>query len=277
MITIKERPKNDLARNLKLLSARYKSIASLCQKMKINRQQFNKYLSADSVPSLHTLNRMADFFGVDETELLLPHEEFVRKVFSRNDGSHVPAPVRNFFAARRHTTAESQQNLKPYVGWYFMYYRSPSWPDSLIKSFIAISQDQQATYAKTIECLMRINKPHLGRFIQKSNGLVLYEKDRVFMFDQHYGGLSCIIIYPNIRNHIHFLQGLQLSVTSASGQRPFATRLVLERAGKNPNLRAMIKACGVYPKGSELIDPEFWQYTQNEISDVDGSLTARMI
>ena len=55
-----------LAANLRLMCNRYTSIADICRQIKINRQQFNKYLSGQSSPSLHNLHRIAEFFGVDE-------------------------------------------------------------------------------------------------------------------------------------------------------------------------------------------------------------------
>ncbi len=274
-----ERNRDDLGKNLKLLSGRYRSIALLCKRMEINRQQFNKYLSGTSRPSLYTLNRMADFFGVDETELLLPHAQFVRDVFSRAN-SDISAPVGAFFARKRAVHAEGQKKLSQYVGCYYLYFRSPAWPGGLIKSFMVLSQYQDATYARTVERLVRVNKPHLGCFVQKYCSLVLFEADRIFMIEgqpRDTGSLAMITLYPNSRARIGFLHGLQLSVTSASGQRPYACRIMLEYLGKQPNLRQMMRSCGVYPVGSEQIDPEIWRDTANEITEADASLTARMV
>ena len=90
------------------------------------------------------------------------------------------------------------------------------------------------------------------------------------------GGLGMITLYPNSRARIGFLHGIQLSITSASGQRPYACRVMLEYLGKQPNTREMIRSCGVYPAGSDLIDPEIWRDTANEVSAAEASLTARM-
>ena len=39
-----------IAENLRLLSSYYKSVAEVCRRLDINRQQFNKYLSGQTAP-----------------------------------------------------------------------------------------------------------------------------------------------------------------------------------------------------------------------------------
>jgi hypothetical protein len=46
------------AENLRLLCSHYASVAEVCRRIGINRQQFNKYLSGASTPSLHSLRRI---------------------------------------------------------------------------------------------------------------------------------------------------------------------------------------------------------------------------
>lgn len=61
-----------VAENLKLLTGYYKSVAEVCRRLEINRQQFNKYLNGSTLPSRHTFQRICNFFGVEDYELLLP-------------------------------------------------------------------------------------------------------------------------------------------------------------------------------------------------------------
>ena len=48
--------------NLRKLCSLHKSVAEVSRKLGINRQQFNKYLSGDAIPSLRNLRRITDFF-----------------------------------------------------------------------------------------------------------------------------------------------------------------------------------------------------------------------
>jgi transcriptional regulator with XRE-family HTH domain len=67
---------NHLAENLKLLCSYGKSTSDICRRVGINRHQFDKYLTGKSQPSLATLRRICDFFGVDEYEILLDAKAF---------------------------------------------------------------------------------------------------------------------------------------------------------------------------------------------------------
>mgnify|MGYP001972390984 CR=1 FL=1 len=50
------------------------SIAAVCRRVGINRQQFNKYLAGAVRPSRHNMRRICDFFGV--TEALIGERAF---------------------------------------------------------------------------------------------------------------------------------------------------------------------------------------------------------
>ena len=65
-----------LQENLRLLCSYGKSVSDVCRQAGFNRQQFNKYLNGHAAPSLTTLRRICDFFGVDDHEILLPHDAF---------------------------------------------------------------------------------------------------------------------------------------------------------------------------------------------------------
>jgi transcriptional regulator with XRE-family HTH domain len=60
-----------MSANLFALCATHGSIAEVCRQTGINRQQFNKYLAGNTFPSKETLTRLATFFKVDETELIM--------------------------------------------------------------------------------------------------------------------------------------------------------------------------------------------------------------
>ena len=69
--------------NLQLLCSHYRSIAEVCRRLAINRAQFNRYLSGQSLPTRHNLKRICDFFGVEDYELSQPPEQFAALIGSR--------------------------------------------------------------------------------------------------------------------------------------------------------------------------------------------------
>ena len=60
----------DFRKNLRFLCGMYKSVAEVCRRIDINRQQFNKYLGGQAVPSSYNLRKICTFFGVDEDKIL---------------------------------------------------------------------------------------------------------------------------------------------------------------------------------------------------------------
>lgn len=70
--------RNIFGANLRQLALKYSSIAELCRQLKVNRTQFNRYLSGESFPRPDVLHRMCQFFDVDARVLLEPVDGFLR-------------------------------------------------------------------------------------------------------------------------------------------------------------------------------------------------------
>ena len=264
-----------LAANLRLMCNRYPSIADVCRRLKINRQQFNKYLGGQSNPSLHNLHRISDFFGVDEAELLLPHDQFSRIVFSRGETSHIPGSFQKFFRQNNHLLAHSLEEMKRYCGYYFMYHRSPDWPQALVKSLFLIFQDGETTFAKTIENQCKIDGNGTQRKIHKVDSVIFFDAARIYALerDSHLGGSnSFMILYPSDHRTLTLLQGLMMSVSMAGDRRPFASRIAFEYLGKKPTLKKALKSCGIYSEGHDAISKDIWNRTSNEISPTSETL-----
>ncbi len=126
------------AENLRLLCSHYASVAEVCRRIGINRQQFNKYLSGASSPSLHTLRRICDFFGVEEGEIFLPAHEFagIIRVKGQAPSDALAATIEQV-AAR---FPDSQARLRKYCGTYFAYMCTPAYPGMILRYFAAVFQ-----------------------------------------------------------------------------------------------------------------------------------------
>ena len=84
----------DVGRNLRLLIGYSPSITQVCREIQISRQQFSKYLSGRSAPRLRSIQRICDYFGLEEWELILPHPEF-RKLIAIRPPENI-SPTRRF-------------------------------------------------------------------------------------------------------------------------------------------------------------------------------------
>ncbi len=74
---------SDLQKNLRLLCSRHDSVAEICRLMDMNRLQFNRYLNGRVRPGPKVVGKLCDFFGIDETQLFMPHQQFRELVRQR--------------------------------------------------------------------------------------------------------------------------------------------------------------------------------------------------
>lgn len=267
----------DLARNLHYLAAHYRSVADVCRRIGINRQQFNKYLSGTTAPSMHNFKRIADFFGVDEGEMLLPHEEFVKIVMHRPIGLDVPEVLRVFLHDSRHKFAQSSKAMKRYYGYYHAYFQSPAWPNGILRSLYAISGDDTLTYVKSVERLAWSHKHDHEPFVHKYQGLGLFDSNRLYFFECQpllTSIYSMTVLYPSNRSRITTLSGLVTSVTGGASRKPFASRIVFERLDDQQDLRLALGQCGVYRFDSEDIDPDIRDRIDNSVTGPMAVLSA---
>ena len=271
---------DDLGRNLKLLCGHYRSVAEVCRRVGINRQQFNKYLGGQTQPSMHNLRRIADFFGVDEAEIFLPHESFTRNVLSKPAATDVPRAVQSYFSRSKSALARSQKEMERYCGYYYSYFRSPAWPGGIVRDLYVIHQDAEYSYTKSIERLYWRDRPRQNQFVYKIKGMALHENNRIFLFEhqEDWNSMySLTLLYPSHRSRITLLSGLLLSVSSGSGRRPFATRIVFEYLGKNPDVKQALAGCGVYRQDSDEIGEDIKRAISNAVSSEEAALTAMEI
>ncbi|MDF1727859.1 MAG: helix-turn-helix transcriptional regulator [Sulfitobacter sp.] len=88
--------------NLRQLAAQHSSISGLARELKINRTQFNRYLSGESFPRPDVLARICSFFGVDARVLLEP----VSQISDEADPFNMPF-LRGFVGAGMDDVSEA--------------------------------------------------------------------------------------------------------------------------------------------------------------------------
>ena len=269
-------PNADLSKNLQYLSAHYRSVAEVCRRMGINRQQYNKYLSGSSMPSIHNFKRIADFFGVDEGEMLMPHDAFVKIIMRRPVGLDVPEALRQFFHNSRQSFADSRKKMDRYCGLYHAYFQSPAWPKGILKSLYAVTGDGEMTYVKSVERLAWRHKSGQEPFVHKYQGLALLDSNRLYLFECQpllTNIFSMTVLYPSNRNRVTSLNGIVISVTGGVSRKPFASRIVFDRIDARAGFRDALSACGVYRFDSGEIDPDIKDRIDNRVPEATGVLT----
>ncbi|WP_425656224.1 helix-turn-helix domain-containing protein [Roseobacter sp. EG26] len=128
--------------NLRTLAADHPSISALSRDLRINRTQFNRYLSGESFPRPDVLARICDFFGVDARILLEP----VGQV-SRESGPISSAYLRDFMGTAIQTVPE--ENLPS--GFYQFARRSFVRDDQFVRGVVMIKREGENTYLRGFE------------------------------------------------------------------------------------------------------------------------------
>lgn len=264
------------AENLRLLCSHYASVAEVCRRIGINRQQFNKYLSGATTPSLHSLRRICDFFGVEEGEIFLPAHEFAELVLVRRDTPSPDSPLAATIDRIAACYPDSQQKLRRYCGYYASYQYTPAYPGLIDKILTVFYQSGDRTYSKSIERLVDRQVPDLGGYVSKYQGLVWHTSDRIHLAEHgsFHEAFIKTVLYPSHRTRLHLLPGLCLSVSGGPGRQAFATRVVYEFLGETADLRSAIAACGLYPEDSDEIDAAIKSRIKNDIAPGESTLCA---
>lgn len=253
------------AENLRLLCSYTKSVSHVCRHLDINRQQFARYLNGETLPSMHNVRKICDFFGVEESEIFLPAEKFRSIVSVRPaqrtrpqsatgratvDALNLPASTENAAALR-------------YVGYYFRYLHSVEYPGAIIKAAVRIWVDEDRIRTKAIE---RLKPEHeqLRRFDTfKYDGTFMFLADRIFIVETDallHNAVTETILYPTHKHPMTLLYGEAFGISSGPSREPYMTPMVYELVGAQPDLRAMLRQCKLYDEQSPAIHDRVRNY-----------------
>jgi len=241
----------DFTENLKFLSGYYRSVADVCRRIGINRQQFNKYLSGLSMPSRHTMRRICDFFGVEEYEILLPPDEFRDLVALRPrsmGGEGKLAGDVPPYVAQMETLFETSKNeVGRYLGYYFSYRFSFSEPNLVLKSVIHFWKEDERVLSKRVERFIESYGDVERSFLCKYVGYLVFLRDRIYIVENEMLAneeVSETILYPGYRNHVTWLSGLNLGVSTSDDRRIGCGRVLYQYLGREIDLVRALKASG---------------------------------
>lgn len=246
-----------VAENLKLLTSYYKSVAEVCRRLDINRQQFNKYLNGSTLPSRHTFQRICNFFGVEDYELMLPPDEFRDLVSLRPRRNHEQqAGDLPYVRHVEDILAASDTDTDRYTGYYYAYRHSFTDTDVLQKSLVSIWREDGRVLTKRMERFRDDLGDETGPFLCKYLGCLMRLQDRLFIVE--YDALkrreiSQTILYPGYRNQVTWLSGLNLGVSTRDDRRIGCARVLYQYLGRKIDLKRAIGHLGKFPAESDEV------------------------
>ncbi|SLN56105.1 Helix-turn-helix domain protein [Roseovarius albus] len=252
---------NDLAQNLKYLCAEKPSVAMVCREIGINHQQFSKYLTGRSKPSAHNLRRIAQYFGLSETNLAGSHANL-----TQIRGQRTTSP-----AAQQHDPLADAfpgdlKQLRPFLGAYQIYFRAPVVPNGYIVNTIFLDERDGIVYSRLIEALPSPASGH--RRWTRCDGKVSYQNGRIFVVDSERHGenaLSTYILTPPPRQKSHYLFGTMCYLASMPRRTPYASKVVWRRFENYKSVKELFQTCGMFSAENLRLDPIIKKYLSGDL------------
>ncbi|NVC95779.1 helix-turn-helix transcriptional regulator [Vibrio natriegens] len=250
--------------NLRLLCSYVGSVSECSRKMGINRQQLSKYLNGYSQPSMQTLRKICDYFGVDSDEIYLEPEQFKDLISTQKKSLAPESLLEDTASGKRYTKqlknmmAESSQSIERYLGDYYYYYMTPSYEGCISKGFARLSLRNGVGYSHFYERANPEQAMQEGAEIGKFVGLVFLLGERLQIVDYSVHcqrAISQTILYGATKGNIHLLSGLTMGIQGRNSRIPFTSRVVFEKISDKPSLKDKLKQVQLLTMDSENVAP----------------------
>lgn len=238
--------------NLRQLCSFMPSVSEVSRRLAINRSQLNKYLAGTSHPRQAVMRKIADLFGVEVHEMLLPPDEFASLISARRQDA--PGSLRLLCQTVGHLVRKCDERIRTIAGLYFEYYHSLSRPGYILCTLMAFRYADGVTYYRRHE---RVGDP--GRWGLKKfryDGVALMFGDRIFLSDYETRAeveLTQTVLYPDYRADIREMQGIKIGVSADRQRSPCAVRVFLQRVPKGTSVSEGLRKCGLYSLDSAEI------------------------
>lgn len=246
--------------NLRQACSTRKSVSEICRQLGINRQQFNRYVNGEAVPSPHNLARIAAFFGVRPADFSLDPPLFEQRLSSASGSAFETDALRACFPG-------NLPSLRRHLGYYQTYHVSLSWPGMIVSSCARLDEHDGMVRVKSIERIQ--DRPHEIRQFSKYVGLASFLRNRIFVVERSTGPEPMIaetILTPFETHQRIYLKGMTVGVSWRKQNLPYASRVIWRHLGTDTDRRQLLSRCGVLHPGSRQLPP-----TVREFLEMDGS------
>lgn len=267
---------SNFQKNLRLLTSYAESVAGVCRRLGINRQQFHRYLGGTARPTPRRMQRICDFFGVEESEILMDHAQFREIVAIRRHSGAPPDPLGSFVAGLHRINPRSTRQLEAFLGFYYSYFRPVEFPDMVLRSLISVFSRAGFVYCKTIENYSAIKRR--SRRILKYTGIVYHTGERIIVHEReaHVGQMMwTTILLPSRPDQASVMSGLTLGVSSGIGRDIACYRVIWESLGDRIDIRAALRGAGLYDPNSPVIPRDIRAAIANDTAGSEGAFVAR--
>jgi transcriptional regulator with XRE-family HTH domain len=244
---------------------RFGSISAVCEGAGINRQQFNKYLCGQMLPSARSMRKICGFLGVSEEQL-----------FTGRGVAEQPAqppraaaePAGPYMGSNELITLLATQRLSQLTGgavtsgagaipegYYYCYFPLHSSTTLLVRTLISVRQHSEGllftrrTYFSGLEGNRRLIAGGMHR------GVILAGRVEAFLLGVNRlppHQLSYLSISLETLIHKNFRTGL---VVTSKNKGQIATNAAVQYLGQDCNKRQVLKALGAVCLDDATVDP----------------------
>lgn len=252
------------AANLRFLCEQHGSISEVCRKIKINRQQFNKYLSGAHIPSDANIRIIANFFGLSTTMLFSNTDEL--RTLVEGNFFHAMMTAKNmkkmagFLSDMVVGTTTYESEL---VGVYDRYQFSSIYRGQILKSVFCMYRNNEFMQHYYVERFPSYEAHGKTEYVFKYYGLCFALEDRLFTidFETIQRNEMTFGVYATVkRNRKKFMFGIGSGIAATQFRQPYATRVVLHYRGPGLIMRDHLDSGTVLDRNSPEIPKEVLQY-----------------
>lgn len=179
------------AQNLRAECKHYSSIAEVCRKSGINRQQFNKYLAGQALPNANTLHKLCMFLKIEDIQLF--EDRSARGLNSNNHRLASPSATgaaqasfglfeylaNNFDLSMG--TSELIKDSSQLDGYYCIYFPLMESKDHLVNSLLRIKTRDGITYFTRHTLLRSVDNPKRLIAAGKHSGVVMTNQKEYYL------------------------------------------------------------------------------------------------
>ena len=235
--------------NLRYACSQKHSVSQICRDVKLNRQQFNRYINGTARPAAYNLTRIARYFGLQASDFDNASSVFRAKLANVQKGMAEKSKIHDGLSG-------DLKALRRYLGYYQTYHVSLSWPGSVVCSCSHLREHDGLVYSKSIERIR--NAEWEIKQITKYTGQVAYLRGRIFIVEKATTGQPIIAqttLLPFPEHQRLYLKGLCTGISWRNQNMPYATRMIWRYIGSNPDKRAMLAKCGIASPRARLLSP----------------------
>lgn len=226
---------------LRQLCGRERSISEVCRRIGINRQQFNKYLAGTSLPSRRVLERICEFFGVAEADLVSSAPLPPPKSDASGDAIRL--------ALDEARASSLSGGIARYYGCYLKYQHSTIDAGKIVRSLVLIGERHGYPSARTMVRIGKVSGAAPAKQIFRYEGIALLLKERLFIVERELlagSEWTQSILSPSYTRVVERLYGLRLGVSASPSRDPFAARIVMERCPPDVSLKWALRQVGLF-------------------------------